>query len=90
MPLVSEVKISLLHTHNAISAETLRMPRIDNEGRPSWVTVFLDCMCDMVLPPLQPLTCQKAIRLPEECESKRSRNYPIGGLKHPPYILLNV
>ncbi|GFR10152.1 hypothetical protein TNCT_208071 [Trichonephila clavata] len=31
IPLVGEVKISLLHTHNTTSAETLRMLRVNDE-----------------------------------------------------------
>ncbi|GFR00610.1 hypothetical protein TNCT_105181 [Trichonephila clavata] len=42
MPLVGEVKISLLHTHNTTSAETLRMLRVNNEVRQQFYLYFSD------------------------------------------------
>ncbi|GFQ94701.1 SWIM-type domain-containing protein [Trichonephila clavata] len=44
MPLVGEVKISLLHTHNTTSAETLRMLRVYDEVRQQFYQYFSDGM----------------------------------------------
>ncbi|GFR33336.1 SWIM-type domain-containing protein [Trichonephila clavata] len=44
MPLVGEVKISLLHTHNTTSAETLRMLRVNDEVRQQFYQYFSDGM----------------------------------------------
>ncbi|GFQ88607.1 SWIM-type domain-containing protein [Trichonephila clavata] len=44
MPLVGEVKISLLHTHNTTSAETLRMLRVYDEVHQQFYQYFSDGM----------------------------------------------
>ncbi|GFR09899.1 SWIM-type domain-containing protein [Trichonephila clavata] len=44
MPLVGEVKISLLHTHNTTSAETLRMLRVNDEVSQQFYQYFSDGM----------------------------------------------